>query len=64
MNEERLLWGCMAKPKAANGKTRTHFEQIPVAVVAQIAVADVAVNQVPDRRKPSKSPPSPPGNES
>ena len=70
MTGRQLLWG-MSKPNGLNGKTRTHFEQIPVSVVERIAVIDGAKEQAAseiqrrlDRRKPATSLPTPPGKES
>ena len=40
----------MAKSHRANGKTPTHFEQIPVAIVEKIAIADLPDDRKTDRR--------------
>jgi hypothetical protein len=40
----------MSKPQTPNGKTRTHFEQIPVSVVERIAITDVSDPSDIDRR--------------
>ena len=42
----------MTKPNSAMRKARTHFEQVPLAVVKRIAEADVfkAENAAPENR--------------
>jgi len=40
----------MSKANRPKGKTRTHFEQIPVALVEKIAIADVPDTREIDRR--------------
>ena len=40
----------MSKPNGSNGKTETYFEQIPVAAVHKIAIADLPDDRELDRR--------------